>query len=259
MDTDEDGDTLMVDAPPISSSPPYSPFTIYSSPASLEQHNSFHPSNPSSSPPTLTQTEDPNQRQSMGIVQVPVRQDQLVPGNSALQFVPYDNPAVWSVQPLRWHRRHAGLFMFRYTDFRGWPAVMPAADEARIREYFAPLDREISMGDGKMDTDGAMHGNGLLVQARLWACWAQGFTVLEPELRWALTLVFDLACVLIEKQRAAALLPLGMTGGSGGDPARLFWEGRYYLHDLMVVVRRLSDAFHVEGLSVPRFDWFEEC
>ncbi|KAI1408572.1 hypothetical protein F5Y13DRAFT_204731 [Hypoxylon sp. FL1857] len=208
--------------------------------------------------------QSPTHRPASTIVHLPIRRRSH---DFLQQFVPYDNPAVFDVRPAQWHRRQESVFLFRYTDFRGWPAVQPAADEHIIKAYLRPLTRDDER-DAACDP--------LLLDARWWCCWAQGFTHLEPELRWVLTLVFDLVGVVIAKQKAAAAavtaakgsVPVG--GGGGGEdvgmgvdmePDRaklLFWEGRYYLHNLMGVVRDMKEAFGIDNLWVPRLPWFEE-
>ncbi|KAI1454317.1 hypothetical protein F4805DRAFT_460881 [Annulohypoxylon moriforme] len=168
-------------------------------------------------------------------------------------FVPYDNPAVFDVRPMYWHSRHEGIFLFRYTDFCGWPAVQPAAIERRIRNYFRPLTNE-------EESCGAV--DGLLLDARAWSCWAQGFTHLEPELRWVLTLIFDLVGVIIAKQRATATRTPTIPGGNvdmdaDDQPEKLFWEGRYYLHNLIAVVREMKETFGIPNLTIPRLPWLD--
>ncbi|KAI2466761.1 hypothetical protein F4781DRAFT_338611 [Annulohypoxylon bovei var. microspora] len=182
------------------------------------------------------------------IVQVPIR---VCASAFLQQFVPYENPAVFDVRPAQWHRWHQGVFFFRYTDFRGWPAVQPSAIERRIRNYFRPLVEE-------EERFGAV--DGLLLDARSWCCWVQGFTYLEPELRWVLTLIFDLVNVVIAKQKAVAMRMPVTSGGdvdmeAGDDPGKLFWEGRYYLHNLIAVVRDMKEAFGVPNLTIPRLPW----
>ncbi|KAI0883713.1 uncharacterized protein GGS22DRAFT_165887 [Annulohypoxylon maeteangense] len=168
-------------------------------------------------------------------------------------FVPYDNPAVFEVRPIHWHRKHEGIFLFRYTDFRGWPAVQPAATERRIRNYFRPLVYE-EQRCGAVDT--------LLLDARAWSCWAQGFTHLEPELRWVLTLIFDLIGIIIAKQMATGtripVTPGGNVDMEADDQSgKLFWEGRYYLHNLMAVVKEMKTTFGVPNLTIPRLPWLD--
>ncbi|KAI1206739.1 uncharacterized protein F4807DRAFT_221946 [Annulohypoxylon truncatum] len=184
------------------------------------------------------------------IVRVPIR----ALSNAFLQqFVPYDNPAVFDVRPTHWHRRHEGIFLFRYTDFRGWPAVQPAANEWRIRNYFQPLVNE---------EERCSAVDGLLLDARSWCCWAQGFTHLEPELRWVLTLIFDLVNVIVAKQRASVMRTPVTPGGGGfmeadDRPEKLFWEGRYYLHNLIAVVREMKETFGITNLTIPRLPWLD--
>ncbi|KAL7621104.1 hypothetical protein AAE478_008417 [Parahypoxylon ruwenzoriense] len=141
-------------------------------------------------PPTPAPTPIP----SPTIVQLPIRRRNWE--DSFLQFIPYDNPAVFDVRPWQWHPKLSNIFLFRYTDFNGRPAVQPAADERHIRAYFEPLVSE----EERAGCDR------LLLEARWWCCYVQGFTHLEPELRWVLTLIFDLVGVVIEKQRMAATL-----------------------------------------------------
>ncbi|KAI1379784.1 hypothetical protein F4677DRAFT_407650 [Hypoxylon crocopeplum] len=42
----------------------------------------------------------------------------------------------------------------------------------------------------------------------------------------------------------------------GEGEAQLFWEGRYYLHSLLSVVRDLRDVFGIPNLTVPQLPWF---
>ncbi|KAI1479781.1 hypothetical protein F4774DRAFT_409613 [Daldinia eschscholtzii] len=83
------------------------------------------------------------------IVHLPIQRSRDGNRDDFLQFIPYDNPAVFDVRPAQWHRIRRGVFLFRYTDYRGWPAVQPVADERRIRAYFKPLD--VIEGDGFCD------------------------------------------------------------------------------------------------------------
>lgn len=105
---------------------------------------------------------------------------------------------------------------------------MPTADERRIREYFARLgdgdEGQEGRGKRKAEGRGGREGEGvdpLLLEARTWCCWAQGFSYLEPEIRWVLTLVYDLVGVLIAKQKRAAVnsrrarVPVGDYRGGG--------------------------------------------
>ncbi|KAI1140834.1 hypothetical protein F5Y05DRAFT_288697 [Hypoxylon sp. FL0543] len=212
------------------------------SPSPLDQRNAYHHRLPTTAPAT-------------NIVRVPIHRNC---NDFIQQFVPYDNPAVFDVRPAQWHPRHKGVFLFQYTDFRGWPAVQPAANEDVIKAYLSPLTREDEMS-GVCDK--------LLLEARWWCCWAQGFTYLEPELRWILTLVFDLVNVVIEKQKAAAaMMPVPMVGEDvdmsadiESDPMKLlFWEGRHCLHNLMSVIRDMKEEFGVDALKLPRLPWFNE-
>ncbi|KAI0007396.1 hypothetical protein F4779DRAFT_592259 [Xylariaceae sp. FL0662B] len=66
---------------------------------------------------------DPVPGASPGIVRLPIRS---IPDVS--QFIPYDNPAVFDVQPCGWHPKLHDVFLFRYTDINGLPALQPAAD-----------------------------------------------------------------------------------------------------------------------------------
>ncbi|KAI0897418.1 hypothetical protein F4806DRAFT_507892 [Annulohypoxylon nitens] len=150
-------------------------------------------------------------------------------------------------------QQHEGIFLFRYTDFRGWPAVQPAAHERQIRHYFQPLVDEEERCGGV---------DGLLLDARSWCCWAQGFTYLEPELRWILTLIYDLISVVIAKQKAIAMgvslaAESGIRTDANDDPDKLFWEGRYYLHNLMEVVREMRQTFGIANLTIPRLPWLD--
>ncbi|OTA97613.1 hypothetical protein M434DRAFT_26647 [Hypoxylon sp. CO27-5] len=210
------------------------------SPSPLDQPIHHHPC-----PPTPPAT---------NIVHLPIRRR----CNEFLQqFVPYDNPAVFNVRPMHWHHLHQGIFLFQYTDFRGWPAVQPAANEHIIKAYLWPLTRDEERTDSC---------DKVLLEARWWCCWAQGFTHLEPELRWVLTLVFDLVGVVIAKQKAAAAtLPatrgqdVDMSAGTESDSVKsLFWEGRYYLHNLISVVKDMKEAFGINNLMIPRLPWFDE-
>ncbi|KAI0850021.1 hypothetical protein F5Y00DRAFT_268787 [Daldinia vernicosa] len=140
------------------------------------------------------------------IVHLPIRRSRDGSRSDFLQFIPYDNPAVFNVQPAQWHRVRRGVFLFRYTDYRGWPA---------------------------------------------WCCWAQGITYLEPEIRWVLTLIFDLIGFLIEKQWNAARNSI-TKGARDSVLKQLFWEGRSYLHSLMAIVKDMKEGFGVENLTVPQ-------
>lgn len=106
------------------------------------------------------------------IVQVPIKRNRK--RSHIQEFIPYDNPAVMDVQPLQWHRKMQGIYMFRYTDFQGWPAVQPTGKEKRIRAYFEPLLEHDSE---------ERYCDEVMLEARWWCCWVQGFTNLEPELR----------------------------------------------------------------------------
>ncbi|KAI1392381.1 uncharacterized protein F4822DRAFT_425590 [Hypoxylon trugodes] len=168
-------------------------------------------------------------------------------------FVPRDNPVVFSVEPTQWHRIHQGVYLFRYTDFRGWPAVQPAASEWRIKTYFQPLTND----EGGMlpNSGGRAKVDWLLLEARWWCCWAQGFTHLEPELRWVLTLIFDLVGVLIAQQKAAT----SAIAGSEEEWMRIGkmqMQGRYYLAGLVTVVKEMKETFGIENLYIPHFPWF---
>ncbi|KAI1104001.1 hypothetical protein F4804DRAFT_207898 [Jackrogersella minutella] len=188
------------------------------------------------------------------IVQIPICRPRVLGSAFLQQFVPYDNPAVFDVRPTQWHHRQQGIFFFRYTDYRGWPGVQPAADERRIRSYFQPLDDDDERSGGV---------DNLLLEARCWCCWAQGFTYLEPELRWVLTLIFDLVAIVIAKQRAVAARKPILRGEDvdmdmDADSVQLFWEGRYYLHNLMGVARDMKDTFGIENFTIPRLPWVTE-
>lgn len=112
--------------------------------------DNIYPTLPSSptSPPT------PN------VVRLPIhRQRDGTEPDGFMHFVPYENPAVFDVQPSQWHRTLQGIFLFRYTDYRGWPAVQPTGDWGRIEAYFQSLADE---GDESCDK--------LLLEIRLWCC-----------------------------------------------------------------------------------------
>ncbi|KAK6952050.1 hypothetical protein Daesc_006578 [Daldinia eschscholtzii] len=175
------------------------------------------------------------------IVHLPIQRSRDGRRDDFLQFIPYDNPAVFDVRPAQWHRIRRGVFLFRYTDYRGWPAVQPVADERRIRAYFKPLD--VIEGDGFCDR--------ALIEARWWCCWAQGITYVEPELRWVLTLIFDLIGFLIEKQRNATKNSI-IQGAGGLTLERMFWEGRVYLHSLIAIVNDMKEGFGIENLVIPQ-------
>ncbi|KAI2780275.1 hypothetical protein F4815DRAFT_470718 [Daldinia loculata] len=175
------------------------------------------------------------------IVHLPIRRRCDGSRSDFLQFIPYDNPAVFDVQPAQWHHVRRGVFLFRYTDYRGWPAVQPAADERRIKAYFKPLDA----------IEGAGGCDRVLIEARWWCCWAQGITSLEPELRWVLTLIFDLIGFLIEKQWNATRNSI-IKGARDSVLKQLFWEGRSYLHSLMAIVKDMKEGFGIENLTVPQ-------
>ncbi|KAI5867603.1 hypothetical protein GGS23DRAFT_592906 [Durotheca rogersii] len=218
---DEDGDVIMPDAPPLE------PGTIHTPPPAPQ------------SAPT--------------IIKVPIRRREK---KMVLSFIPYDNPAVLSVVPWRWHRNLGGIFWFRYTDFRGWPALQPTANIPRIREYFGALD----------DNDERAGCDPLLLEARRWCCSVQGFCVLEPELRWLMTLIFDLVNFAVERQRTARNLAQhscrddGKSTGNSPeedlDPEKVLWEGRYYLYFLIMAAKVLKREFKVEGLTIPSLPWF---
>ncbi|KAI1803892.1 hypothetical protein F4811DRAFT_571634 [Daldinia bambusicola] len=174
-------------------------------------------------------------------VYLPIRRSRNGSRTDFLQFIPYDNPAVFDVQPAQWHRIRRGVFLFRYTDYRGWPAIQPVADERRIKAYFKPLD--VIEGDGCCDR--------ALIEARWWCCWAQGTTYLEPELRWVLTLIFDLIGFFIEKQRNATRYSI-ISGARDIALERLFWEGRSYLHSLIAIVNDMKEGFGIENLATPQ-------
>ncbi|KAI0835387.1 hypothetical protein F5Y06DRAFT_299532 [Hypoxylon sp. FL0890] len=208
----------------------------------LDPHNDRYPS-PSTNLPVTN------------VVHVPIHRSRH---DFLRQFVPYDDPVVFDVRPAQWHRHQKSVFLFRYTDFRGWPAVQPAANEEVIKAYLGPLAREDERS-GACDK--------LLLEARWWSCWAQGFTYLEPELRWVLTLVFDLVGVIIAKQKAAAARVSGtmrrgdVDMGANMEPddmTLLFWEGRYYLHNLMGVIMDMKEQFGIDNLKLPRLLWFDE-
>ncbi|KAI5925752.1 hypothetical protein F4810DRAFT_30685 [Camillea tinctor] len=196
------------------------------------------------------------------IVRVPIRDRK-----SVLSFIPYSDPALFDVRPLGFHPKFPELFMFRYTDWAGRPAVQPTSDRAAIRYYLAPLDGHafpFSYGpaaatrtDGvNNENRGNRHGrrgrgrktDSLLRHARWWSCWAQGFQYLEPELRWLLTLVFDLTNVMTARQRIA--------GYGAEDP--VFWRARHFLHDLLGVAEDLAELYGIPNLDVPKLDWFAE-
>ncbi|KAI1466526.1 uncharacterized protein F4812DRAFT_460797 [Daldinia caldariorum] len=176
-----------------------------------------------------------------GIVYLPIRRSRNGSRTDFLEFIPYDNPAVLDVRPAQWHRIRRGVFLFRYTDYRGWPAIQPVADERCIKAYFKPLD--VIEGDGNCDR--------ALIEARWWCCWAQGITYLEPELRWVLTLIFDLIGFFIEKQRNATRYSI-IHGVTDLALERLFWEGRSYLHSLIAIVNDMKEGFGIENLVTPQ-------
>lgn len=175
-----------------------------------------------------------------------------------------------AVRPLGWHRKLQGVYLFRYKDFLGRPAVQPAAREPQIREYFGRSEER----EGRDQEKERRGCDAVLLEARRWCCWAQGFHLPEPEMRWVLTLVFDLANVLIARQEAAARETGWRARGGGGgylcrnasdcetgaagadmSPAELFWLGRYYLFNLMNTVADMRDEFGIENLSIPNFAW----
>ncbi|KAI0119528.1 hypothetical protein F4814DRAFT_458756 [Daldinia grandis] len=175
------------------------------------------------------------------IVHLPIRRRRDGSRSDFLQFIPYDNPAVFDVQPAQWHHVSRGVYLFKYTDYRGWPAVQPVADEHRIKAYFKPLDIiEANRGCDRV-----------LIEARWWCCWAQGITYLEPELRWVLTLIFDLIGFLIKQQWDATRNSM-IKGARDSVLKQLFWEGRSYLHSLMAVVNDMKEGFGIENLTVPQ-------
>ncbi|KAI0172525.1 hypothetical protein GGR52DRAFT_411036 [Hypoxylon sp. FL1284] len=180
--------------------------------------------------------------------------------------------AALAVQPLGWHRKLEGVYLFRYIDFLGHPAAQPAGRGPQIRTYFGPDDDVENRGGGKEEERTSAKGgmqrrtggacDAVLLEARRWCCWAQGFDLPEPEMRWALTLVFDLVNVLIGLQRRAA----AWKAVGGGYPGRnkkgadmnseeLFWLGRYYLFNLMGIVTDIRDELGIAELCIPAFAW----
>ncbi|KAI8966073.1 hypothetical protein F5Y11DRAFT_211309 [Daldinia sp. FL1419] len=181
------------------------------------------------------------------IVHLPIQRCREGSRTDFLQFIPYDNPAVFDVQPVQWHRVRRGVFLFRYTDYKGWPAIQPVASERRIKTYFKPLDA--IEGDGGCDR--------ALIEARWWCCYAQGITYLEPELRWALTLIFDLIGFFIESQRnAAKALIKGEVGSL--DLEELLWAGRSYLHSMIAIMNDMKEGFGIDNLAIPQLPWIME-
>ncbi|KAI1500670.1 hypothetical protein F5X99DRAFT_232570 [Biscogniauxia marginata] len=182
-------------------------------------------------------------------VSIPIRDRK-----SVLEFIPYDELSVlFSVLPLDFHAKFPEVFMFRYTDFRGEPAVQPTSNKTGIQRYFAALDTTATTGQGKIENRNNKSRVGsesrcdsLLRHARWWCCWAQGFEYLEPELRWVLTLVFDFANVMIARQAL---------GGYGAENP-VFWRARYYLHDLLGVVEDLAELYEIPNIVVPSLEWF---
>ncbi|KAI1494577.1 hypothetical protein F5X96DRAFT_526900 [Biscogniauxia mediterranea] len=185
---------------------------------------------------------------------------------SVLDFIPYDDPSTFDVRPLDFHAKYPELFMFRYTDFAGQPAVQPTSAQGTIQAYFAPLDSDSllpaacpsspsSCANSNKAATTAREGrkeeervDSLLLHARWWSCWAQGFQHLEPELRWLLTLVFDFANVMAARQAL---------GGYGAE-SPVFWRARHVLHDLLGVAEDLAELYGIPNIEVPRLDWFAE-
>ncbi|KAI1641458.1 hypothetical protein F4809DRAFT_12067 [Biscogniauxia mediterranea] len=184
-------------------------------------------------------------------VDVPIRDR-----SSVLDFIPYDDPSTFDVRPLDFHSKYPELFMFRYTDFAGQPAVQPTSARGTIQNYFAPLDSLppcpspscANNDNNKAAAREGERGDSLLRHARWWSCWAQGFQYLEPELRWLLTLVFDFANVMAARQAL---------GGYGAE-SPVFWRARHILHDLLGVAEDLAELYGIPNIEVPRLDWFAE-
>ncbi|KAI1766273.1 hypothetical protein GGR53DRAFT_464509 [Hypoxylon sp. FL1150] len=263
-DWDSDGDVIMRDAAAAATPPP----TTTSSPL---PPSSLLPSFAPSPPPP---TSPPHRLPPAGsIVRVPVAVRRDVRTRTLGEAIPSWTAS--AVRPLGWHRRAQGVYLFAYTDVLGRPAVQPAAREPAIREYFGEEDERSQKGQG-----GGRGGGGcdpVLLEARRWCCWAQGFSLPEPEMRWALTLVFDLVNVLIARQRAAAKETGRWCGGGGGhcygtasgggvhygvgaigadgNPGEPFWLGRYYLFKLLNVVADMRDEFGIDNMTIPVFPW----
>ncbi|KAI1779280.1 hypothetical protein F4818DRAFT_403950 [Hypoxylon cercidicola] len=240
---------------------------------------------PSPSPPTSPSSARRLHPPAGSIVRLPIRQRQrhqqsrgASSGDEDDDLSEWLSAAAAAVRPLAWHRKLQGVYLFRYTDFLGRPAVQPAAREPHIRAYFGPAEEEEEEEDDQdRDREGEAGGrscDAVLLEARRWCCWAQGFHLPEREMRWVLTLVFDLVNVLIARQKAAVKEVGWRTGGypycgNGGDagygigagagadmgPAELFWLGRYYLFHLINIVADMKDEFGIENLSIPAFAW----
>ncbi|KAI0602740.1 hypothetical protein F4775DRAFT_600706 [Biscogniauxia sp. FL1348] len=205
------------------------------------------------------------------MVHVPIRDRK-----SVLESIPYEDPSVFDVRPLGFHVKYPELFMFRYTDFAGQTAVQPTAGRDIIRAYFAPLDHHhhyyysapypssssppfhpsppwscttTSTSTRATAREEMAAADSLLRTAREWCCWAQGFQMLEPEVRWLLTLVFDFANLMVARQ----------TLGAYGAESPLFWRARYVLHGLICAAEDLAELYDIPNLDVPRLDWFAEA
>ncbi|KAI1076995.1 hypothetical protein F5B20DRAFT_593610 [Whalleya microplaca] len=152
------------------------------------------------------------------LVRIPIHSFQ-----SVAEFIPYEKPAVFNVRPCDWHPKLHSIFLFQYTDI----------NSKHLELYFEPLARE----EGSCDA--------LLRTIRVWCCWAQGFDQLEPELRWLLTLIFDLVNVMISKQKI---------WGYGKESA-LFWESRIQLQQLMAVAKDLKEMFRIPNFDIPQVEW----
>lgn len=79
-----------------------------------------------------------------------------------------------------------------------------------------------------------------------------------------LTLIFDLVGLVIAEQKAAARMMGREESGSGvngadaeavPDISRLIWAGRYYLYNLMAIVKSMKEEFGIPNLVIPAFTW----
>ncbi|KAH9889250.1 hypothetical protein F4778DRAFT_785799 [Xylariomycetidae sp. FL2044] len=188
---------------------------------------------------------DRDEVEAAKMVKVPIKTRHC----AALESIPYGDPVLYEVHLEGAHRKFENMFLFSYTDFEGQRAVQPTGSVRRLHAYFAPLSRSPEEAAGRCDS--------LMITARLWSCWAQGFSMLEHEIRWVLTVVFDLANTTIARQRAChKCLPIGAADRAAGGESVVFWEARYALHDLVRLVEALKEEFGVTDLTIPTFEWF---
>ncbi|KAI1335323.1 hypothetical protein F5Y15DRAFT_251518 [Xylariaceae sp. FL0016] len=194
----------------------------------------------------------------------------------AASWFPYDNPAVVSVLEEDYHPKFPEIYIFRYIDLFGQPAIMPTMAYANMASYFAPLEKyerwplppspyhaqeaalsgqhDPASGSGAAEVrhgarDGAGHVDSILRKVRTWSCWSQGFRFLEMEIRWLLTVVFDAVNLAIAWQCA----------GRYGAEHPMFWKARYVVHELIYLVMDLVKEFNIPNFGQPpEVNWFAE-